>query len=308
MGGHPRGHAHRRPADLSRRLRLAILLNGAFIALELAVGLRIGSLALVSDAWHNLTDVLALGIAWFAMRQVRRPADAGRTFGYHRAGILAAVGNSVLLAGVTLNLLLQGAQRLWQPPATSPDGHLIVAVAAAGVLVNGVAALGLRRAGRDLNLRTAFLHLLADALVSAGVVLAGAVIVATGWRWPDPVASLLVALFVLAAAWGVLREALNVLMEGTPRGLELREVTAAIGRVPGVRGVHHVHLWALSADVRALSCHIVIDDQPISAAGLLVAELQRTLRERFAIGHATLQLESEVGAGALLSIQETRAG
>jgi cobalt-zinc-cadmium efflux system protein len=310
--GHGHPHLHL-PGPLgreqaARRLRWAILLNALFILVELSAGLAVGSLALVGDAWHNVTDILALGIAWFALRQVQRPADAGRTFGYHRAGILAALANSILLAGVTLNLGLEAVQRLRQPPAVSPDGGVIVAVAAVGVLVNGAAAFALRGTRADLNLRTAFLHLLGDAMVSGAVVLAGALILAAGWRWPDPVAGLLVAGFIVSGAWRILREALNVLMEGTPRGVDVAEVSRVMAEVPGVRGVHHVHVWSLSADLRALSCHLVVADQPISSAGLLLREVRELLGRRFGIRHVTVELESELPeAGALLRISGCEA-
>ena len=165
-------------------MRWAILLNSLFIALELAAGFAVNSLALISDAWHNLTDVLALGIAWFAVRQIRRPADSVRTFGYHRAGILAALGNSVLLGAVTVNLFLEAVRRLREPPDLPASGGVILAVAAVGVAINGAVAFALYRSGRDLNLRSAFLHMVGDALVSLGVVVAGGIMLWTRWVWP----------------------------------------------------------------------------------------------------------------------------
>ena len=284
----------RDPDHVVSRLGWAILLNGLFIALELAAGFAVNSLALVSDAWHNLTDVLGLGIAWFAVRQIRRPADSVRTFGYHRAGILAALGNSVVLGVVTVNLFLEAVQRLREPPALPASGGVILAVAAVGVAINGGVAFVLRRSGRDLNLRSAFLHMLGDALVSLGVVLTGAIILWTGWVWPDPVTSLLVGVFILAGAWRIVREAVNVLMEGTPRGLDVEEVSAAIARLPGVQGVHHLHVWALSSDLVALSCHVVVEDQPVSTGGLVMERIRKELQDRFGIGHATIQLETGV--------------
>lgn len=273
-----------------RRLRWAILLNGLFIALELTAGITVNSLALISDAWHNLTDVLGLGIAWFAVRQVRRPADSVRTFGYHRAGILAALGNSLFLGVVTFSLFLEAWRRLHHPPPAG--GGVILAVAAVGVAVNGTVAFSLRHSGRDLNLQSAFLHMLGDALVSFGVVMAGAAMLWTGWDWLDPVASLLVGGFVLAGAWRIVREAVNILMEGIPREMDVEKVSAAIAAVPGVRGVHHLHVWSLSGELTALSCHVEIEDQPISAGGLLVERIRRELQHRFRIGHATIQLET----------------
>jgi cobalt-zinc-cadmium efflux system protein len=279
-------------------LRWAILLNSLFIALELAAGFAVNSLALISDAWHNLTDVLSLGIAWFALRQTRRPADSVRTFGYHRAGILAALGNSVLLGAVTVNLFLEAARRLRDPPPLPASGGVILAVAAVGVAINGAVAFALHRGGRDLNLRSAFLHMLGDALVSLGVVVTGAVMLWTGWVWPDPVISILVGAFILAGAWRIVREAVNVLMEGTPGGLEVEAVSVAIARVPGVRGVHHLHVWSLGGDLSALSCHVVVDDQPVSTGGLVVERIRKELQGRFGIGHATIQLETVIPPAA----------
>lgn len=286
----------RDPNRAVRRLRWAILLNSLFIALELGAGFAVNSLALLGDAWHNFTDVLGLGIAWFAVRQIHRPADSVRTFGYHRAGILAALGNSVLLGVVTFSLFVEAAHRLRQPPPAG--GEVILVVAAIGVLLNGAVALALRGAGRDLNLRSAFLHMLGDALVSLGVVVAGAGILWTGWDWLDPVAAMLVGAFILAGAWRIVREAVNVLMEGTPRGLDVREVGVAIAAVAGVRGVHHLHVWCLGSDLTALSCHVVVEDQPVSSGGLLVERIQRKLQDRFRIGHATIQLETAHPAAA----------
>ena len=294
--GHTHG-VHTTDADPSlaaRRLGWAILLNSLFIALELTAGFAANSLALLSDAWHNFADVLGLGIAWFAVRQVRRPADSGHTFGHHRAGILAALGNSVFLAVVTLSLGYEAIQRLRHPP---PTGGLVIAVVAAvGVLVNGGVAFALRRSGGDLNLQSAFLHMLGDALVSLGVVVAGASIIWTGWHWLDPVTGLMVGVFILASAWRIVREAVNILMEGTPRDLDVKDVGASIAVVPGVRGVHHLHVWSVGGDLTAMSCHVIVEDQPVSAGGLLVDRIQRELQDRFRISHSTIQLETAIPA------------
>ncbi len=291
----------------ARQLRWGILLNSLFIALELVAGLWVNSLALISDAWHNLADVLGLGIAWCALRQVQRPADAARTFGYHRVGILAALANSLFLSAVTLFLIYEAVDRLLHAPISPPAGKTIILVAAVGVLINGVVAYTLRHAGRDLNLRSAFLHMLGDALVSLGVMLSGVILLRTGWAWVDPAASLLVGVFILLAAWGIVRETLSVLMEGTPWGMDIQMVSRAIAEVPGVREVHHLHVWSLSADLAALSCHVVVEDQPVSAGGLVVEEICRMLQERFGIGHATIQLEPDVSLRSdALGIQTTQ--
>lgn len=228
------------------------------------------------------------------MRQIRRPADSGHTFGHHRAGILAALGNSVFLGVVAFSLSLEAVHRLRHPPPAG--GGVIVAVAAIGVLLNGAIAFALRSSGRDLNLRSAFLHMVGDALVSLGVVVAGATMLWTGWDWLDPVTGLLVGAFILAGAWRIVREAVNILMEGTPQDLDVEAVSAAIAAVPGVRGVHHLHVWSLGGDLTALSCHVVAEDQPISAGGLLVERIQKELQNQFRIGHSTIQLETAVHA------------
>ncbi len=280
------------PSPTVRRLRWAILLNSFFIAIELAAGFAVNSLALLSDAWHNFTDVLGLGIAWFAVRQIRRPADSGHTFGHHRSGILAALGNSVFLGVVALSLSMEAVHRLRHPPPAG--GGVIVGVAAVGVLLNGAVAFALRPTGHDLNLRSAFLHMVGDALVSFGVVVAGVGMLWTGWDWLDPVTGLLVGAFILAGAWRIVREAVNILMEGTPQHLDVKGVGATIAAVPGVRGVHHLHVWSLGGDLTALSCHVVVQDQSISAGGLLVEQIQRELQDRFQIGHITIQLETAI--------------
>ncbi len=289
--GSPR--PEREGREIVRRLRWGVLLNAAFIAVELAAGVSVNSLALIGDAWHNLTDVLALGITWLAIRLGRRPADSLRTYGYQRAGILAALGNSVLLGVVTFQLFLEGFQRLWHPPPPA-GGGVIMLVAAFGVLLNGTVAWMLRQAGSDLNMRGAFLHMLGDALVSLAVVGAGACVLLTGWSWPDPAAGLVVGVYILIDAWRIVRDASHVLMEGVPRDLPLAEVSAAIARVPGVQGVHHLHVWSLNEEVTALSCHAVVDDQSVSTGGLLVSRIGRMLLEGFGIAHATIQLEPNI--------------
>ncbi len=275
-----------------RRLRWGVLLNSLFIAVELAAGFSVNSLALLGDAWHNFTDVLGLGIAWFAIRQVERPADATRTFGYHRAGILAALANSIFLGVVTFSLFLEAVRRLHHPPPI--QGSVIMVVAAVGVLVNGAVAFTLRDSGHDLNLRSAFLHMLGDALVSVGVLGAGAGMLWTGWEWLDPVTGMLVGLFILAGTWRIVREAVNILMEGAPKHLNVEAVGAAILGVPSVRSIHHLHIWSLGGDLTALSCHVEVEDQPVSVGGLLVEQIHRELHEQFGIEHITVQLETAV--------------
>ena len=207
-------------------------------------------------------------------------------------GSTKLTGNSVFLGVVTFSLFLEAIQRLRHPQPI--QGAVIMAVAAVGVLLNGAVAFTLRGAGRDLNLRSAFLHMLGDALVSLGVVLAGAGMLWTGWEWLDPLAGLLVGLFILAGVWRIVREAVNILMEGTPRGLNVEDVGAAILRVPSVRSIHHLHVWSLGGDLTALSCHVEVEDQPVSTGGLLVERIHRELRERFGIGHITVQLETAI--------------
>jgi cobalt-zinc-cadmium efflux system protein len=260
---------------------------------EVAGGVVSGSLALLADAGHMASDAAAIGRALLAVRIARRAPSSTRTFGYQRAEILAALANGATLVAIAVLIVVEAVGRLRAPVAV--ESRVMLAVAAAGLAVN-VAVLVILRGGRrgpNLNLRGAWLHVLTDALGSLQAVGAALAIAMFGWAWIDPAASILIALLVIYASWSLLRESIGVLMEGVPADIDLEQVRAALSGVPGVRGVHDLHVWSITSGFAALSAHLVIDDAAGAAAALRAAE--SCLAERFGIHHTTLQLD--VGEG-----------
>jgi cobalt-zinc-cadmium efflux system protein len=272
------------------RLRLALGLTLAVLLVELAGGVLSHSLALLSDAGHVMTDVFALGLAWFAVEQAKRPADRRRTYGYHRVGILAAFVNAITLIVIVLAIGFEAVRRLINP--ADVQGGLVIATALVGIAINAFVLLTLRGHTANLNLRAAMLHVTGDVAASVGVVIAGAVILLTGWLYIDPLLSLAIAALIAYGAWGIVRETSNLLMEGTPRDVDLGAIATEITGAKLVTGVHDLHVWALSSDEMALSCHIVIDDTSLGNAEHVVRDLESRLCDRFAIGHTTIQVES----------------
>ena len=279
-----------RVSQTGARLRLGLALTLAILVIELAGGLLSHSLALLSDAGHVLTDVFALGLAWFAVEQSKRPADQRRTYGYHRVGILAALLNAVTLIVIVLAIGFEAVRRIMDPAPV--QGGVVIATALVAIAINAFVILTLRGDGVNLNLRAAMLHVTGDVAASAGVVIAGAVILLTGWLYIDPILSLAIAAFIAYGAWGIVRETVNLLMEGTPPEVNLAAVTAEISATKLVTGIHDLHVWALSSDEMALSCHIVIADTSLGDAEHVVRDLESKLCDRFAIGHTTIQVES----------------
>lgn len=280
------------------KLRVALGLTVAILVVELAGGLLSHSLALLSDAGHVLTDVFALGLAWFAVEQSKRPADRRRTYGYQRSGILAALLNSLVLVVIVLAIAVEAVRRLMEPQPV--HGGIVVATALAGIAINVAVIVTLRDTGRNLNLRAALLHVMGDVGASAAVVVAGLVILLTGWLPVDPLLSLGIAALIAYGAWGIVRETVNLLLEGTPARVDLAALTDEITRTDRVSGLHDLHVWALSADAMALSCHVVVDECPLADAEHVVRELEQRLCERFAIGHTTIQVESCHPCGEIL--------
>ncbi|MFN2557070.1 MAG: cation diffusion facilitator family transporter [Nitriliruptorales bacterium] len=277
-----------------RALWLALVANGLFLLVELAGGLLFNSLALLADAAHMLSDVVALAIALVAQRLLTRPATAAHSYGLQRAEVLGAQVNGLVLLLASVWVTVEAVQRIGDGVDVAGDGLLVVA--SLGLIVNlGSVALIARVQGESLNLRAALLHLLADAVGSVGAMFAGAVIVLVGADWVDATVSIFIAALVLWSAWTLLREATHVLLEGTPRGLDVEEVEQALLAHPAVEAVHHLHAWSLASDLRALSAHVVISDEvTLHDAQMLGDELKFELARRFAIEHATLELECHV--------------
>ena len=262
----------------------------AFVLVELIAGIKAHSLALVSDAGHNFTDALALGLAWAGFYLQSKPPDEVKTYGYHRAGVLSAFVNALTLVALSVWILYESVARLRAPEPVNET--IMMVVAGLGLALNGSIMLALRVASRDdINVRGAFVHMLGDALGSIAIVLGAAAIRYTGWVRVDPILSILIALLIVWTAWDIIRESLNILLEGLPRGIYLADVTEAMGTVEGVLGVHHLHIWSLGSNTHALSCHVLIEDVPPSASETILRSLNALLDRRFGIAHTTVQFE-----------------
>lgn len=280
-------HSHA-PADFSRAFVLGIALNVGFVVVEAGAGLASNSMALLSDAGHNLSDVLGLVIAWGGAAMARRGASARFTYGLKKAPILAALFNSLFLLVAIGAIVAEAVRRLFHPAAS--EGAVIMAVAAAGILVNGITAwLFARGRHGDINIRGAFLHMASDALVSLAVVLAGMVILWTGAEWIDPAMSIAVAGVILWGSFGLLKESTWMSLAGVPSRISLDHVAAELGRLPGVETVHHLHVWPLSTTETALTAHLVAP--LVSSTDDLLLAARKMLHERFHIEHCTLQVE-----------------
>jgi cobalt-zinc-cadmium efflux system protein len=283
-----------RPLRRSRRILVALCVNAALVVAEVVGGLVSHASALLADAGHNLTDVAALGLALFALRWAARPRSEARSFGNHRATILAALANAVALALVTISIIVLAVFRLVHPVPV--DGATLAAVAGAALAVNAVAALALREEGGDLNLRAVMAHMVADCLSSACALIAGLVLVAVGAgaERADPAASLAVSALIVVQAYRLIRASVDVLLESTPPDIDLGDLRRVITAVPGVTDVHDVHVWSLSSEVRALSAHLVLDGHPsLEEAQARGERVRAAIGPPFGLAHTTLELECE---------------
>ncbi|HXF85057.1 MAG TPA: cation diffusion facilitator family transporter [Anaerolineales bacterium] len=287
-------HSHSHLGDIAHqtasRLALSLVLTLAFVVLEAMAGIIGNSLALLTDAAHNLTDVIALGLSWYAIRLTLQPANGQKTFGYHRAGILVALVNSTTLVVISLGIFYEAYRRFVEPPDVQSE--ILIGVGLAAVAVNLVTALLVRKGSEnDLNIRSAFVHLMGDVLSTVGAVAAGVVIYFTGADWLDPFVSVLIGLLILSNAWGILRDAVDILLEATPRDVDAGELVHDIMQVKGVLGVHDLHVWSITQNLRTMSAHILTEDLTISAGADIQRQIGELVYHRYNIAHATLQLE-----------------
>lgn len=281
------GH-HHAPANFGSAFMIGIGLNLTFVVIEAVAGFLYGSMALVADAGHNLSDVLALVLAWVASIAARRPPSGRFTYGYKSSTILAALGNAVLLAFTIAAILFETAHRLMTPQ--QPEGMAMVVVAGIGVGINALTALLFLRGQDDLNIRGAYLHMGADALVSLGVVVAGVAIILTGAWWVDPLVSIGIVAVIAWGTWGLARDSLAMGLLAAPAGIDLAEVKAHLASFDGVTAVHDLHVWPMSTTETALTAHLVMPGKPASDSTLRA--LAASLEARFGVGHSTLQVES----------------
>lgn len=287
--GHQNDHPGHREHD-ARRLKWTLALVLAYMAAEVAGGLVSGSLALLADAGHMLSDAGSLALALFALWIAERPPTREKTYGYYRMEILAALANGVTLVLVALYIFYEAWHRFQDPPDVT--GAIMMGVATGGLLVN-LAGLALLHSSRDrsLNLRGAWLHVLADAAGSVGAIVAGVLVWWQGWNWADPAVSVLIGLLVLASSWSLLKESVAVLMEAAPAGIDVDRVRDEMVGIDGVVGVHDLHVWSITSGLVSLSAHVAVDDTRPAAA--VLGEVRHALQDRFGIGHTTIQLEPE---------------
>ncbi len=287
-------HAHTHLGDTTKqtlsRLAISLGLTLAFVGVEAVAGIMAHSLALLTDAAHNLTDVIALALSWYAVRLATRPSNARKTFGYHRAGILVALVNATTLVIISLGIFYEAWQRFLAPPQV--EAGILVAVGLVAFVVNlGTALLVKKGSEHDLNLRSAFVHLMGDVLSTVGAVIAGVVIYFTGANWLDALVSVLIGVLILWNAWGILRETVDILLEATPRDVDMSAMIADMRQIEGVLGVHDLHVWSISSNLRTMSAHILTDDISISSGAAIQSAVNELAAHRYNITHATLQLE-----------------
>jgi cobalt-zinc-cadmium efflux system protein len=289
----------------SKVLRVSLVVTLAYIVLLVVAGIRAHSLALLSEAGHNLSDFVALLLSLVAVYLESRPPSATKTYGWHRAGVLAALVNAGSLVVVSFLIFYEAFRRLQNPEHV--QAGLMIWVAAAGVVMNGVIALLLYRSGRDVNIRSALLHEIGDTVSTAAVIVGGWAILATGQYWIDSALSFGIGALILWSGFGICRETLNILLEGTPRGIRLDRVEAAMRAVEGVNDVHDLHVWNIGSETRALSCHISIEDIPPSVSERILRDVKQRLHEEFRIDHTTIQFENvicEVAHGCVIPVSE----
>jgi cobalt-zinc-cadmium efflux system protein len=302
------GHAHAHAPLSARALRYSLAATFAYVLITLFAGLKAHSLALLSEAGHNVTDLLALLLSWVAVFIQTRPPSATKTFGYHRAGVLAAFVNALTLVVIAFYIFYEAFLRMRNPTPVQPK--IMIWVAVVGVLMNGAISWVLFRAARDVNIRSAFIHQLGDTLSTSAVIVGGWVILWTGRTWVDPALSIGIGCLILWSSFGIIRETLNILLEGVPHGLSPESISAALARIEGVRDVHDIHIWSLGSDTHALSCHVLIHDITISESQVILRQVIQLLSTTYHIDHTTIQLENvncEVAHGCVIPIGTGRA-
>lgn len=299
-------HAEATGTRTKRVLKIALVLTGIYVGVLIYAGLRAHSLALLSEAGHNLSDFLALLLSWGAVYLQERPATATKTFGFHRAGVLAAFVNSGSLVVISFLIFYEAAQRLLSPENVHPA--LMIWTAAAGVVINGAISLLLLRSAHDVNIRSALLHMFGDTLSTAAVIAGGVAIAFTGRTWIDPALSFGIGALILWSSFGIVRETLNILLEGMPSGMDVNEIAEEIRGVAGVNDVHDLHVWSLGSNAHALSCHIAIADMPTSASDRILQEVNAALEKRFHIHHTTVQFEAVncgIAHGCVIAVHDS---
>ena len=284
-------HHHQAPLS-SRALRYSLAATSIYVLVTLFAGLRAHSLALLSEAGHNVTDLLALLLSWVAVFVQTRPATGTKTFGYHRAGVLAAFVNALTLVAIAFYIFYEALLRISHP--VEVHAQLMIWVAVAGVIMNATISWFLFRAAHDVNVRSAFIHQLGDTLSTAAVIAGGWAILWTRQTWIDPALSIGIGCLILWSSLGIIRETLNILLEGAPPGISAQQIVSSLSLLEGVQDVHDVHVWSIGSDTPALACHIRIGDVQVSESDLLLRRVKSLLSTKFHIEHTTIQFENVV--------------
>lgn len=284
---------HEVPENLDSKLKLGLVLNTGFTVFEFIIGFFSGSLALISDAAHNLTDSMSLLISFFATKISKRKANIDKTYGYGRATVLAAFVNALILLGLAIYIFIEAYKRFQNPQPV--EGGLVIIVAFVGIIINGSIAYLFFKSRGDLNIRSAFLNMAMDALASVGALTAGFIIVLTGKTFADPFISIIIGCMLVYSGWSVVKDALHVLLEGTPEGTDLVKIKKAICAMSGVTGIDDLHVWALSTTNAALSAHVIIKKMSLEESIILTKNIKEKLKKDFHIEHATLETQLTEG-------------
>jgi cobalt-zinc-cadmium efflux system protein len=274
------------------KLKYGLILSIVILIAEVIGGIVSNSLALLSDAGHVFVDIVALGLSWYGVRQAQRPSNKRMTFGYHRVGVIVAIFNAVTIVIIAAVILFEAYNRFQQPPEV--ESVLMISIALVGLAANLLVTWWLRKDQRsNINIRSAFWHALGDALASVGVIAGGFIILLTGQFWVDPLVSVLISLIILFAAWSILKEGLRVILEATPKNIDVLKMIETVKTIPGVRDMHDVHIWSITSEINAMSGHVLVEDISISKSSELRASIEQIAREQFHIEHITLQVECE---------------
>lgn len=283
-------HEHSHAPMSARALRYSLVATFLYVLVTLVAGLRAHSLALLSESGHNVTDLLALSLSWVAVFIQTRPRSATKTYGYHRAGVVAAFINALTLVAISFYIFYEAILRMSHPVEVQP--RIMIWVAVAGVVMNGTISWFLFRSAHDVNIRSAFIHQLGDTLSTAAVIVGGWAILLTGRHWIDPALSIGIGCLIAWSSLGIIRETLNILLEGTPRGVSVEAIVSNLTAISGVNDVHDVHVWSLGSDSHALSCHVRIADMPLSESESILRQVTDLLACQFHIHHTTIQFEN----------------
>lgn len=308
MNGHhihgPTRSENRAYAPTLRNMLAVLLITAGIMVAEIVGGLLANSLALLSDAGHMLTDILALGMSLAAMRFAQRPPTSSKTFGLYRLEILAAFFNGMLLLFISFYIFYEAYHRLVEPREIK--GLFMLGVAVIGLLANGVGILILRKSAlKNLNVKSAFFHVVGDTISSGGVILGGLVIIYTGWYMIDSLIGIFIGLLILRGAYGLVKESIDIFLEATPKEIDMDKMVDDLLRIEGVKDVHHLHLWTITSGIYAMSAHVLIDDLLISKSNRILDEIERLLQDKYSMEHTTIQFESESCGDALVEESAT---